>query len=104
MFEGIFIGEDYSMLSDTMAISIVDISQINMEGLVRDVGEEKAMRLLKQVLENNMMLLNLQKQLLKLQVAKDQERRREQKREGRRRENNERWEEKEQRRRKKEGR
>ena len=104
MFEGIFFGEDYFMLLDTMAIRIVDISQINMKGLVRDVGEEKAMRLLKQVLENNIMLLNLQKQLLKLQVAKDQKRRREQKREWRRRENNERWKEKEQRRRKKEGR
>jgi len=60
-----------------MAISIIDISQINIEGLIKDVEEEKAMRLLKQVLENNMMLLNLQKQLLKLKVAEDQKRRRE---------------------------
>jgi len=36
-----------------------------MEGLIRDVGEEKAMRLLKQVMENNMLLLNLQRQILK---------------------------------------
>jgi len=35
-----------------------------MEELVRDVKEEEAMRLLKQVLENNVMLLKLQKQLL----------------------------------------
>jgi len=48
-------------LLDAIATSIVDISQINMEGLIRDVEEEKAMRLLKQVLENNVMLLNLQK-------------------------------------------
>jgi len=68
-----------------------------MEGLVRDVREEKAMRLLKQVLKNNIML---QKQLLELQVVKDQKRRREQKREWRIKRNNERWEEKEQRRRK----
>ena len=65
-------------LLDAIATSIVDISQINMEGLIRDVEEEKAMRLLKQVLENNVMLLNLQKQLLELQVAEDQKKRREQ--------------------------
>jgi len=59
-------------LSDAIATSIVDISQISMEGLIRDVKEEKAMRLLKQVLENNVMLLNLQKQLLELQVVEDQ--------------------------------
>ena len=44
-----------------MATSIVDISQINIEGLIRDVREKEVMRLLKQVLENNVMLLNLQK-------------------------------------------
>jgi len=45
-----------------MAISsIVDISQVNIEGLIRDMGEEKAMRLLKQIMENNMMLLSLQR-------------------------------------------
>jgi len=73
-----------------MATSIVDISQINMEELIRDMGEKEAMRLLKQMLENNMMFLNLQKQLLELQVAEDQKKRREQEREWRRRENDER--------------
>jgi len=37
-----------------------------MEELIRDIGEKEAMRLLKQVLENNVLLLNLQKQVLKL--------------------------------------
>ena len=87
-----------------MATNIVDISQINIEVLVRYVGEEEAIRLLKQVLENNVILLNLQKQLLELQVVEDQKRRREQEREWRRRKNDERWEEDEQRRRKKESR
>jgi len=77
-------------LSDAIATSIVDISQISMEGLIRDVKEEKAMRLLKQVLENNVMLLNLQKQLLELQVVEDQKKKK-------RRENNEKWKEEEQR-------
>jgi len=54
-----------------MATNIVDISQINIEVLVRYVGEEEAIRLLKQVLENNVILLNLQKQLLELQVVED---------------------------------
>jgi len=45
-----------------MAInSIVDISQINTERLIRDIEKEEAMRLLKQIIENNVILLNLQK-------------------------------------------
>ena len=55
-------------LSDTMAINIFD--QISVKELIRDVEEEKAMRLLKQVIENNLMILKLQKQMLKLQEAK----------------------------------
>jgi len=58
-------------LSDAIAISIVDISQINIEELIRDVREDEEMRLLKQIMENNMMLLNLQRQILELQVAKN---------------------------------
>ncbi len=54
-----------------MATSIIDISQINIKGLVKYIKEEEATRLLKQMLENNIMLLNLQKQLLKLQIAED---------------------------------
>ena len=73
-----------------MATSIIDISQINIKGLVKYIKEEEATRILKQMLENNIMLLNLQKQLLKLQIAEDQERRREQEKEWRRRKNDER--------------
>ncbi len=59
-----------------MAISsfnqdIVDISQVNIKRLIRDVGEKEVTRLLKQIMENNMMLLNLQRQILKLQVTED---------------------------------
>jgi len=68
-------------LSDAMATSIVDISQINMEGLIRDIEEEEVMRLSKQVMENNMIILKLQKQLLKLQEAENEKRRREEERE-----------------------
>jgi len=64
LFEGITI-----RLSDTMATNIVDVSQVNMEGLIRDVRKEEAMRLLKWMIENNIMILKLQKHLLGLQEA-----------------------------------
>jgi len=40
-----------------MVTNIVDISQVNMEELIRDVEEEEAMKLLKQIMENNVMIL-----------------------------------------------
>jgi len=64
-----------------MATTIIDISQVNMEELIGDVGEEEATRLLKQVMENNVMLLKLQKQLLELQVVENQKSKKEQERE-----------------------
>ena len=36
-----------------MATNIVDISQVNMKELIRDMKEKEAIRLLKQVIENN---------------------------------------------------
>ena len=35
-----------------------------MEGLIRDIEEEEVTRLLKQVMKNNILLLNLQRQIL----------------------------------------
>jgi len=52
-----------------MATNIVDVSQVNMEELIRGVGKKKAMRLLKQIMENNIIILKLQKLLLELQEA-----------------------------------
>jgi len=40
-------------LLDAMAIGIVNINQVNMKGLIRDVKEEEVTRLLKTVMENN---------------------------------------------------
>ena len=57
-----------------MITMIIDISQVNIEELIGNIGEEKVMRLLKQVIENNVMLLKLQKQLLELQVASQKKR------------------------------
>ena len=64
-------------LLNAITTNIVNISQVNIEGFIRDVEEEKAIRLLKQVMENNIIILELQKQLLELQEAKKQKRRRE---------------------------
>jgi len=47
-----------------MATNIFDKNSV--KGLIRDMGEEEAMRVLKQVIENNLMILKLQKQLLEL--------------------------------------
>ena len=41
--------------------------QISMERLIRDIEEEKAMRLLQQVMKNNKIILNLQKQFITLE-------------------------------------
>ena len=79
------------MLSNAMAISsvnlsIVDISQVNMEELVRNVGEEEAIRLLKMIMKNNTKILEFQKTLMIIIKINEKERRREQEREWRRRE------------------
>jgi len=42
----------------------MDISQINMEGWIRDIGKEEATMLLKTVMENNIKILGLQKTLI----------------------------------------
>jgi len=52
---------------DAMATSTVDLSQINMKESIRDMGEDKAMRLLKQVIAKNEIIIRLQKQVLELQ-------------------------------------
>ena len=46
-YREMFLGNIIFELSDAMATSIVDLSQINMEGLIRDIEEEEVMRLLK---------------------------------------------------------
>ena len=60
---------------------------MNMEELIRDMEEEKVTRLLKQIMENNVILLNLQKQILELQVVKDKKRIGDSKKENREEEN-----------------
>jgi len=42
---------------------------MNMEEMVRKYSEEELVRLMKVIMENNMIMLKLQKQILELQVA-----------------------------------
>ena len=39
---------------------MADISQVNMEEMVRKYGEKEAVRLMKEIMENNMTMLKLQ--------------------------------------------
>ena len=75
-----------------------------MEEMVREYGEEETTRMMKEIMENNMTMLKLQKQIGELQVAEEErkrrQRRRQEEKEQERREYEERWEEEEQRRRK----
>jgi len=65
---------------------MADISQVNMEEMVRKYGEEEAVRLIKVIMENNVTMLKLQKQILELQVAAEEKKRKQEDREQRRRE------------------
>jgi len=43
-----------------------DISQINMEEMTRRYGEEETVRMMREIMENNMTMIKLQKQIGKL--------------------------------------
>ena len=45
---------------------IADISQINMEEMTRRYGGEETVRMMKEIMKNNEMMLKLQKQIGKL--------------------------------------
>ena len=64
--------------------------QINMEGMVRRYSQEEEERLLKEITENNEMIIKLQKQIGELQiVVKEEGKRKEREAEARRREKEE---------------
>ena len=56
---------------------IADISQVNMEEMIREYGEGEAVRLMNVIMENNVTMLKLQKQILELHVAAKKKRRKE---------------------------
>jgi len=73
---------------------------VNIEEIIRKYGEEEVVRLMNKIMENNVIMLKLQKQILELQVVVEKKKRRQEERKQRRREYEERREEEEQKRRK----
>jgi len=63
-------------LRDLWKNKMADIGYINMEEMTRRYGEEKTVRIMKEIIENNKMMLKLQKQIGELQIAKEKEKRR----------------------------
>jgi len=55
---------------------MTNISQVNMEEMIRKYGEEEVVRLMKKIMENNMIMLKLQKQILELQVVAEERKKR----------------------------
>jgi len=51
---------------------MADMSQVNMKEMVRKYSEEEMVRIMKEIMENNAMMLKLQKQIVKLQVAEEE--------------------------------
>jgi len=60
---------------------MADIGQINMEEMIRKYGEEEVARLMNKIMENNVMMLKLQKQIVELQVMEAEKKRRQEERE-----------------------
>ena len=93
------------LLLDTMATNSFNqniFNQISVERLIRDVEEEEMMRLLKQMVENNQKISELQKKLAAVIRMDTRRKRRDQDIEYIRRDYKERYEEKEQRKRQEE--
>ena len=75
---------------------MADIGQIDMGKMTRRYGEEETVRMMKEIMENNEMMLKLQKQIGELQMAEKKEKRRqvEYRRKEREQEETDRWMEK----------
>jgi len=51
-----------------------------MEKMVREYGEEEMTRMMKEIMENNVTMLKLQKQIMELQVAKEERKKKQRRR------------------------
>ncbi len=54
---------------------MADISQIEIGEVTRRYSEEEKTRLMKEIMENNAMIVKLQKQIVELQIVKKEEER-----------------------------
>jgi len=66
--------------------SMVDLSQLNIEELIREYGEKEVVRLINIIIENGKKILELQKMLVMLKKEQDKQIRRQENRKQRRRE------------------
>ena len=55
---------------------MTEIEQIDIREVTKRYGEEEADRLIKEVMENNAMIIKSQKQIMELQIAVKEEKRR----------------------------
>ena len=51
---------------------MADIGQVDMGEMTRRYGEEEVVRMMKEIMKNNEMMLKLQKQIGKLQMAEEE--------------------------------
>ena len=54
---------------------MADIGQIDMGEMTREYSEEEMARLMNKIVENNVMMLKLQKQIVELQEVEEKKRR-----------------------------
>jgi len=54
---------------------MADIGQIDMGEMTREYSEEEVARLMNEIMENNVMMLKLQKQIVELQEVEENKRR-----------------------------
>ena len=57
-----------------MSQSIVDLSQLNLEKMIREMGEEEAVKIWNIIIENSTKILEIQKILLMLEKEKQRKR------------------------------
>jgi len=73
---------------------MANMSQVNMEEMIRKYSKEETVSMMKEIMENNVIMLKLQKQIVELQVIEEEkkkkQRRRQKEREQERREYEER--------------
>jgi len=55
---------------------IADMSQIDMGEITKRYGKEETVRMMKEIMENNEMILKLQKKIGELQIAEEEEKKR----------------------------
>jgi len=65
-------------LKRSLKNKMADIGQIDMGKMTRRYGEEETVRMMKEIMENNEMMLKLQKQIGELQMAEKKENRKRQ--------------------------